>query len=134
MRSNIFACFGRITFKLGKLLNFKALFPAVLMDILFLLLVKTWNKTWKVLLHYVRIKWSGFKSRLEIKSVLFTERTCYEWHGDDLPKLRRTVFAKWGHQRGRYLSLLFINGMATLIQATLFKFLFEMKKRWNLKN
>ena len=57
-----------------------------------------------------------FQKSSEIKSVLFTERTCYEWHGDDLPELRRIVFAKWCHQRGRHLCPLFVEGMDTLLE------------------
>ena len=41
---NIFTRFGRIAFKLGKLTNFKAFFPAVSIDIRSLLFIKTSKK------------------------------------------------------------------------------------------
>ena len=49
--SNIFSLFRLTTFKIGKSLHFKTLFPAVSMDIHLVLFIKSWKiKTWKGLL------------------------------------------------------------------------------------
>jgi len=43
LRKNIFPLFGRITFKLGKVPYFKALFPAEPMNMRLMLFIKSWK-------------------------------------------------------------------------------------------